>query len=145
MIGTILATDMMKHKSYLERFVNRVDSQQFSSESPDDQQLLAEICIKASDLVHVVREFSVAYKWEELVQAEFFLQGDMEKERGLPVGPLNDREKVKVATSQLGFYQFCGEPLFTGLAKFLPELNDDALKTFYINKQKWSELAEREK
>ena len=54
--------------------------------------------------------------------SEFFLQGDREKELGVPVGMLNDRMKVNVAHSQIGFIEFMIAPwvealvpLFSGL------------------------------
>lgn len=46
---------------------------------PADCILVSVIGMKCADLSHVVRPFAVAQKWEELLQQEFFLQGDMEK------------------------------------------------------------------
>ncbi len=64
----------------------------------------------------------MAREWEELIQQEFFLQGDMEKELRLPVGPCNDRFTVDLAASQVYFYNAFGEPLFGSLCSFAPDL-----------------------
>lgn len=41
---------------------------------------------------------------------EFFLQGDKERELGLPFSPLCDRNNTLVAESQIGFIEFIVEP-----------------------------------
>lgn len=41
---------------------------------------------------------------------EFFLQGDKERELGLPFSPLCDRNNTLVAESQIGFIDFIVEP-----------------------------------
>ena len=50
--------------------------------------------------------------------AEFFDQGDVERARGLPVSPLCDRSQANVPSAQLGFIEFCVEPVFKPLSKF---------------------------
>lgn len=41
---------------------------------------------------------------------EFFLQGDKERELGLPFSPLCDRNNTLVAESQIGFIEFIVDP-----------------------------------
>lgn len=41
---------------------------------------------------------------------EFFLQGDKERDLGLPFSPLCDRNNTLVAESQIGFIEFIVEP-----------------------------------
>ena len=41
---------------------------------------------------------------------EFFRQGDMERDLGLPFSPLCDRNNTLVAESQIGFIEFIVEP-----------------------------------
>jgi hypothetical protein len=45
-----------------------------------------------------------------LLLEEFFRQGDMEQELGLPFSPLCDRKNTLVAESQIGFIDFIVEP-----------------------------------
>lgn len=52
-------------------------------------------------------------KWTYLLFDEFFDQGDLEKEKGLPISMLCDRDNTNVAQSQPGFIGFVVMPLFT--------------------------------
>lgn len=45
-----------------------------------------------------------------LLLEEFFRQGDLERELGLPFSPLCDRNNTLVAESQIGFIEFIVEP-----------------------------------
>ena len=41
--------------------------------------------------------------------AQFFLQGDLERQKGLPISPLFDRERQGITKSQVGFFDIVGE------------------------------------
>jgi hypothetical protein len=43
---------------------------------------------------------------------EFACQGDLEKQLGIPVSPLNDRDKLILEDSQIGFIRFVAMGLF---------------------------------
>lgn len=47
-------------------------------------------------------------------------QGDMEREKGLPVDAFMDRSKVERNSSQVGFIQFVSLPLFEELGQVVP-------------------------
>lgn len=51
-------------------------------------------------------------EWTILLFEEFFNQGDVEKEAGLPVSFLCDRETTQIPQSQPGFVNFILAPLF---------------------------------
>lgn len=48
---------------------------------------------------------------------ENFLQGDEEKLLGLPVSPLNDREKATMSYSQIGFIEYLVAPFLLTVTK----------------------------
>lgn len=50
--------------------------------------------------------------------------GDKEKELGLPISPLCDRDTVKKADSQIGFLKFVVRPTYLLLGAILPKVND---------------------
>jgi len=56
---------------------------------------------------------------------EFFQQGDLEKDQGLQISMLCDRETTNVALSQPGFIGFVSLPLFNNLANIMPILLED--------------------
>ena len=57
----------------------------------------------------------ICSKWASVVLDEFFLQGDKEKELGIPVQMLNDRDKVNRPFSQIGFIEFIVSPLLLSI------------------------------
>jgi len=85
------------------------------------------LIIKAADVSNPTRVMKVYKPWIAGVMAEFFAQGDAEKELGLPVSMNCDRHTVDVNQAQIGFIKFIVKPLFECAAKFIPELSTGAL------------------
>jgi hypothetical protein len=54
-----------------------------------------------------------AVRWCKLLEEELRLQGDMERQRGLPVTKLCDRALNPMPKSQLAFIKFIVSPTFT--------------------------------
>merc|ERR1711879_1135241 len=77
---------------------------------------------------------------------EFFNQGDMEAEKGLPVSFLCDRHTAKVNKSQVGFIKFMITPFFTSFCNFLKSngnnASDSLLNNINSNCQEWQRLAD---
>ena len=46
---------------------------------------------------------------------EFFSQGDLEQQLGIPVTPMMDRTTACIPKQQLGFYDFVVRPMFESL------------------------------
>lgn len=47
-------------------------------------------------------------------------QGDLERAMGLPSLPMNDRDKIVLEDSQIGFIRFVALGLFESVCKVLP-------------------------
>lgn len=56
------------------------------------------------------QRWDLHHRWTMSLLDEFFLQGDKERELGLPFSPLCDRNNTLVAESQIGFIDFIVEP-----------------------------------
>lgn len=69
-----------------------------------------------------MKPFSIALRWGEIVCKEFFMQGDIEKAKGMNVSPLMDRDTVVIPQMQLGFINSICTPLFSLLSKLVPDL-----------------------
>ena len=86
----------------------------------------------------------MAVQWTKLLYEEFFHQGDIEKEQGLPVSFLCDRETTVIPQGQPGFISFILTPLFSTLSNIVPEC-----KQFEINARensfKWKNFEESDK
>ena len=74
----------------------------------------------AADVSTQTRPFEVAREWTYLLFEEFFHQGDVEKELGLPVSFLCDRKTTAISQSQPGFVNFIVAPLFQTLCEVMP-------------------------
>lgn len=59
---------------------------------------------------YLFQRWDLHHRWTMSLLDEFFLQGDKERELGLPFSPLCDRNNTLVAESQIGFIDFIVEP-----------------------------------
>jgi len=84
--------------------------------------LLLELILHQSDISNPLKPFDVGKAWAWLVLEEFFAQGDKEKELGIPVGMLNDRNKINRYGSQHGFITFLVSPLILSAANVFQTL-----------------------
>ena len=51
---------------------------------------------------------------------EFFEQGDIERDEGLPISFLCDRNTINIPTNQPGFINFIVVPLYSAISEALP-------------------------
>ena len=64
--------------------------------------------LHSADVAHPTKTWDLHKEWTARCMEEFFNQGDREKEMGLDVSPLCDRNTTKVPQSQIGkFIFFC--------------------------------------
>merc|ERR1712176_213363 len=82
-----------------------------------------ELFLHVADVSNPLKPFSICRPWAWRVLDEFFAQGDEEKRLGLPVGMLNDRDKVNRPGSQHGFINFLVSPLVVGSVRLFPPLH----------------------
>jgi hypothetical protein len=60
--------------------------------SRNDVMLLLQMIIKCADLSNVVKPFFLSKRWAALLLLEWFRQGEIEKQLGLPISKLMNRE-----------------------------------------------------
>ncbi|GAX73870.1 hypothetical protein CEUSTIGMA_g1320.t1 [Chlamydomonas eustigma] len=80
-----------------------------------------QVALKVADIGSIFRPLPVALRSIEGLEQEFFLQGDKEKARGMPVTPLFDRAKIGASKAQKGFIDFIAMPLLSSFARVFPE------------------------
>ena len=156
MVGFILATDMAKHMEDLTSFKNKLENKGISKlenngplfidHSEDtkrfaSQQQMLELLAHASDVSQSTRNFDTVRKWTYLLFEEFFDQGDIEREEGLPVSFLCDRTTTNVPSNQPGFINFIVTPLYTAITECLPPFQQ-ALDSAKANVVKWQNYEE---
>ena len=111
MISEILATDMANHGKVVSVIKSRITLNENNEyklnllsgneqTKIEEQQYLLDFMLHLADLAHNTKLFNISLKWVELLSEEFWRQGDLEKEKNLPVSFLCDREKVNIPQSQ---------------------------------------------
>jgi len=109
-IELVLATDLATSFEKVGKWQAHVKSLKGGCE---DGALFTLMCLKCADLAHPTKPAVVHQRWTELITVEFHDQGDKEKERGIPISPLCNRQTdTDLAKSQIGFIDFCVKPVF---------------------------------
>mmetsp|Transcript_22439 Transcript_22439/g.38348 ORF Transcript_22439/g.38348 Transcript_22439/m.38348 type:complete len:428 (+) Transcript_22439:75-1358(+) len=126
----VLSTDVTTHMKFMKQFSALLADSSGASITYD---VVMQVVIKAADISNPTRNLEVYKPWIEGVMKEFFAQGDAERELGLPISMNCDRNVVDVSNCQVGFIKFLVKPLFSGLAEFIPELNDSIMPTLEAN------------
>ena len=116
MIACFLGTDMSRHFDVLTKFKLRVETEEFSMDTPADRALLMTVLVHCADISYCCRPPPVAAKWAELKLDEMWRQGDTEKTFEIPVS--NERvegaeQKVAaIAAMQADFCDYVVGPVF---------------------------------
>ena len=110
-IKAVLGTDNAVHFEHLNHYKARRNAEDFEPHSKDKIDLLT-LILHSADLSNPTRPLEYSKKWTMRVLDEFFLQGDKERELGLPISNLCDRYSINVAKSQIGFFDFFVKPFF---------------------------------
>ncbi|XP_062499442.1 high affinity cGMP-specific 3',5'-cyclic phosphodiesterase 9A-like [Corticium candelabrum] len=118
----ILGTDMDRHKELLDQFKDHLSSFSFTNE--EDMNILKIILVKCCDISNEVRPMAVSDTWADCLLEECFQQGDREKQEGLDVSFISDRDKVSKPQAQVGFIGNVLIPLFEAVTKLFPQLED---------------------
>ena len=149
MVAQILATDMAYHSEIMssiraniktnksqERFIflSGNDKTKF-----DEQQLLLNVLIHLADLGHNCKKFHISSVWIKLLSEEFWMQGDKEREKGLPISFLCDRNNVDIPSSQIGFLKGFILPSYDCLIEMFPSLKF-AIDNAEDNLKKWTQF-----
>merc|ERR1719487_460709 len=67
---------------------------------------LVALLIRTADMSNSTKPFRICRIWASQYLQECFSQGDLERKMGMPVQPMNDRDKVQKAISQLSIIEF---------------------------------------
>ena len=149
-VDLILATDMQNHAKICSLMKNfeynneKENNHNQNTYSMIEQQDVMNFLLHTADISHCSKDFEISFKWTELINQEFWREGDEEKEKKMQVGFLCDRNKADIPTSQIGFIKGIILPTFEILYNVFP--NDDIL--FYLNNVKknleeWSKLVKK--
>ncbi|XP_037297696.1 calcium/calmodulin-dependent 3',5'-cyclic nucleotide phosphodiesterase 1 isoform X3 [Manduca sexta] len=105
-IDMVLATDMSFHFQQLKNMRSLLSL----AEPTIDKSKATSLVLHCCDISHPAKRWDLHHRWTMSLLDEFFLQGDKERDLGLPFSPLCDRNNTLVAESQIGFIEFIVEP-----------------------------------
>ncbi|KAI9350368.1 hypothetical protein BD770DRAFT_394272 [Pilaira anomala] len=149
-VNSILATDMSMHDEYVQKISDqaeriKVHGIDFSDKLACEKEkiLLCGALIKCADISNCARPFDSAKRWAVILSEEFFEQGDLEKELGMSVLPINERGKIRLEDFQLSFKKFVALKLFESISKVTSSMQFtvDSIKS---NIQIWEDLKKRQ-
>lgn len=155
-IEAILSTDMMFHartnsivKSRL--FNNKIENgNNIDLLVPDNEeeafeviQELMNFLLHSADIGHNTRKYDISSIWVNRLSEEFWLQGDKEKEMGIPVSFLCDRTTANVPKSQIGFLKGIIIPTYSIILDIFPDLSF-LMENIEENLRKWEEISNKD-
>ncbi|GMH46197.1 hypothetical protein BSKO_14165 [Bryopsis sp. KO-2023] len=146
-IQAILHTDMVHHfpmvskiEVFFELHSAALRTGDFTNifSSAEDRVFLLNMLLHCADISNPVKPLEICKKWADRVLGEFFRQGDLEREKGLSISPMCNRETTSKAASQINFIEFIVAPLYFHVAKIFPELSA-AVLNLWDNRRLWDE------
>lgn len=139
MISMVLGTDMSMHFESLASFKAKGIVDGYGADEAKDRQFILKMALHTADISNLARPQSLAVRWGWRVVQEFVDQGDKERELGLPVGGMNDRNTAQVSKTNLGFLKIFVKPLYEAWSQWIGEPFDDILKNLTDNQTAWEE------
>lgn len=123
----ILATDLSKHFDLLATFRNLNEQTsdgkiKINWGNDANRLLVSQILIKMVDIGNCGKPREIHLNWAENICTEFFIQGDEERAKNLPISQFMDREKPEISRLQREFMRNLVLPTAMTLmdAKLLP-------------------------
>ena len=128
-ITSILGTDMAHHfdqvkktnlfadinaESIMSYYKGETEKMDCISDN-NNRMFVMEVLLHSSDISNPFKPFPICAKWADLVMAEFFAQGDAERELGFDISPGFDRRVTNKFNMQMGFIEFVVAPLISGM------------------------------
>ena len=122
-VQVVLGTDLRFHFEHYTKFKTKVASDAFllGSATREDIKFLLLIAVHTADIANPAKPSALCLEWTRRVMEEFFRQGDLEAEKGLPISPFYDRNKTSSAQCQMGFINVLVKPLYAEIAALLGE------------------------
>lgn len=141
-IGSVLHTDMTKHFKTLS-YIKGLGTDPKTLTEEKRWHVLS-FLLHCADISNPTKPCPRFIQWADLCLEEFFAQGDLEKEKGLPVSPLCDRLTNSRADSQIGFTTFIILPTFEVVGKLIPRVQEEVFPVIKDNLMHWKREKEME-
>eukprot|EP00794_Sanderia_malayensis_P006925 gene6925-7703_t len=138
----IIATDLANHFSIIKD-IEELNKTGYKRDLKRHRRLLLSLMMTSCDLSDQTKKWEGAYKVSDLLYAEFFNQGDMEKSLGYTPKEMMNREKASIPKLQVEFVSKVALPVYRLLSLFLPPVNS-ICDVMDENIGRWQELQGKE-
>ena len=96
------------------------------------------MALKCADISHTAKSSEIHLEWTNRVTEEFYHQGDIERERNLPLSPFMDRKTGDLPKSQIGFISFLVLPLYKAWCEEFQD-SQPCLNSLTTNLEAWKQ------
>ena len=145
-IDMVLATDMSKHMSLLADLKTMVETKKVAGsgvlllDNYSDRIQVLQNLIHCCDLSNPTKPLPLYTEWVDRLMEESFKQGDKEREQGLEISPLCDRNTVNVAKCQVGFISYIVHPLWETMAELVFPDGQEIMTTLEENRVYYDQI-----
>ncbi|RWS14017.1 cAMP-specific 3', partial [Dinothrombium tinctorium] len=139
-IDMVLATDMSKHMSLLADLKTMVETKKVAGsytitlDNYTERIQVLQNMLHCADLSNPTKPIEIYKLWVDRIMEEFFQQGDKEKQRGLEISPMCDRQNATVEKYQVGFIDYIVHPLWETWADLVNPDAQEILDTLEENR-----------
>lgn len=135
-VEMVLATDMGHHGKYVNQFKHRLqENHEFVKK--EDIRLALAMAVKMADISNCGRPEEIYLRWSSKIADEFYLQGDRERNLGIPCSPFMDRMQPAMAKGQIAFMNYIVIPMFDCISELVPDMRFSVDQT-EANKSYWA-------
>ncbi|XP_021234401.1 cAMP-specific 3',5'-cyclic phosphodiesterase 4C isoform X6 [Numida meleagris] len=148
-IDMVLATDMSKHMNLLADLKTMVETKKVTSlgvlllDNYSDRIQVLQNMVHCADLSNPTKPLELYRQWTDRIMAEFFHQGDREREKGMEISPMCDKHTASVEKSQVGFIDFIAHPLWETWADLVHPDAQEILDTLEDNREWYQSMIPR--
>mmetsp|Transcript_2323 Transcript_2323/g.4941 ORF Transcript_2323/g.4941 Transcript_2323/m.4941 type:complete len:1585 (+) Transcript_2323:305-5059(+) len=143
-VESVLHTDMSKHFATVAKIKCEAAGKSWDEIDRDIRWEVLMYMLHLADISNPAKGDPMFKLWTDRCLQEFFAQGDMERELGLPISPNCDRNKTEKPDSQIGFINFVVKPAYEVLADIIPAVGENILPVIESNLMYWEDQKGRE-
>ncbi|XP_055298808.1 dual specificity calcium/calmodulin-dependent 3',5'-cyclic nucleotide phosphodiesterase 1-like isoform X1 [Sitodiplosis mosellana] len=122
-IDMVISTDMSFHNQQLKNMKSLIaiasSDTHYNKTNVDLKFKALSFILHCCDISHPAKKWEIHHRWTMLLIEEFFRQGDLERELGLDISPLCDRNSTVIPKSQIVFIEVIVEPSLAVCADLL--------------------------
>lgn len=122
-IDMVISTDMSFHNQQLKNMKSLIaiasSDTHYNKTNVDLKFKALSFILHCCDISHPAKKWDIHHRWTMLLIEEFFRQGDLERELGLDISPLCDRNSTVIPKSQIVFIEVIVEPSLAVCADLL--------------------------